>query len=265
MISFNVFRKEFRLIRRSLVIWTTVGVLVILVYLGFFPYVRDPDMALAIEAYPEALKAAFNINAAVLGDVNLYHGLVMAYVLLLSSIYALMLAGGLVARDADLGTAEFLYTKPVTRRQIMGAKVAAFLAALLVLWVITFSASVVVGLVVGEGRFDLGAQLMVHLSGFLATMAAGGLAFAAAPLINQTQATTSLGAGIGLGSFVVSALSKMSDKLAPLKYLTIQHYAALDSAAAGEPFTGGMAVLAVVFVAATAVGYILVERKQFAG
>lgn len=262
----NVFRKEMRLSRRSLIIWGIVTVIVIAVYLGFFPYMKDPDLARAIEAYPEAIKSALSLNPAMLGDVNRYHGgLVMLYVVLILDIYASMLAGGMVSRDADLGTAEFLYTKPATRSQIMTAKVLALVAVMLLTWALTFAASTVVGFIVAPREFDVGVQAAVHLAGLLATLAVGGIAFAAAPFINRMQGTTSLGVGLGLGFFMIDAISKMTAKLDPLKYLGVHYYAGLGDAAAGRPWVGGMFVLVAIFVAGTGLGYMGLNRKEFTG
>jgi len=266
MLSSNVFRKELRLNRRSLIVWTLVAVTIIAVYLGFFPYMQDPDLIKALDAYPEALMKALNLNAALLGDVNQYHaGMVLGFVVLATTIFAFMFAGGLVARDADLGTADFLYTKPVTRGQLMTAKVVAFLVSVLLLWLVTFATSLVVGFLVAPDDFDVGAQAWVHVAGLMATLAAGGIAFAAAPFINRMQGTTSLGVGLGLGFFLVESVSNMTAKLDPLKYLSIYHYAGLAEAAAGDLSVTGLLVLLAVFLVATGLGYVFLNRKEFTG
>ncbi len=262
----NVLRRELRLSRRSLLVWSIITVLVVAVYLGFFPYMKDPDLIKALEAYPEALRSAFNLSPALLGDVNQYHGgLVMVYVLLMLSIYAFALAGGLVARDADLGTAEFLYVKPVTRSQLLTAKVLAFVGLMLGLWVFAYAVSTLVGHLVAPGEYDLGTQFGVHLAGFVASLAMGGIAFAASPYINRMQGTTSLGVGLGLGFFMVDAVSKMTQRLDVLKYLSLQYYAALGDAAAGRPWIGGLLVLAALFMIGTGLGYYGLNRKEFTG
>ncbi|MEW6524644.1 MAG: ABC transporter permease subunit [Bacillota bacterium] len=266
MIQSNVFLRELRLGRRSLIIWTGVVVLFVAIYLGFFPIMQDPDMAKVVEAYPEAIKQVFNLTGVMFTDVNLYHaGIVLPYILLLTSIFALMLAGSLVSRDADLGTAEFLYTKPVTRNQLLASKVSAFLVMLTLLWAITFVTSTIVGFMAAGNQYRMGLQLPVHLAGLVATVAAGGLAFALAPFINQVQGTTYLGVGVGLGFFLLHALSGLSARLENLRYLTLYYYADFRGAATGEPFIAGMAALLAVFLAGTGLGFLFLNRKEFTG
>ncbi|QBS38712.1 ABC transporter permease (plasmid) [Thermaerobacter sp. FW80] len=262
---FHVFRTELRLARRGLFIWAGVMVGMVGVYLGLFPYVQDPVMVEALKAVPEALLRALSFTPSAIADVNSYHGIsTMGYVVLLATIYGLMQAGGSVAREPDLGAVEFLYTRPVTRRAIMAAKVAAFAVLAVVLWLFIFAASMAVGLAVAKDDFDLSRQATTHLAGFVATLAAGGVAFAIAPFFQRTQTATSVAVGIGLGSFVVHALAQLSDRLNFLRYFTLQYYTALDRAAAGDPFVPGMLVLLGVFLAGSALGTLLLHRKDFA-
>lgn len=266
MIRANILVQELRLSRRSLIIWSVVVLFTITIYLGFFPYMQDPDLLRAMESYPDSIRSAFNLSVATFADVNLYHGgLVMSYVLLLASIYAMMFAGSLIAREPDLGTAEFLYTRPIPRHQVMLSKVFAFVLAILMLWLLTLLASLVVGLAVAGDSLNLQAQLLVHVAGLLASLAAGGIAFAVAPRLHQLQSTTSFGVALGLGLFLVNSLSNMTDTLAPLGYATIYHYAGLEQAASGEPFTIGLAVLAAIFFSGTGLGLWLHGRRDFTG
>ena len=260
----HVFRMELRLARRGLLIWTAVMVAVIGLYLGLFPYVQDPVMVEVLKAFPEALLRAFSFTPAAIADVNTYHGIyVMGYVVLLATIYGLMQAGGSVAREPDLGAVEFLYTRPVTRREIMAAKVAAFALLAVVLWLVILAASTAVGLAVAGDDYDISKQAATHLAGLAATLAAGGVAFATAPFFQRTQTATSVAVGIGLGSFVIHALGQLSDRLNFLRYFTLQYYTALDRAAAGDPFVPGLLVLLGVFLAGAVLGTLILHRKDF--
>lgn len=262
--SLHVFRMELRLGRRGLLIWATVMVAVVGLYLGLFPYVQDPVMVEVLKAFPEALLEAFSFSPAAIADVNTYHGTyVMGYIVLLATIYGLMQAGGSVAREPDLGAVEFLYTRPVTRRKIMAAKVAAFALSVVILWLVIFAASTAVGFAVAGDDYDLSRQAATHLAGLVATLAAGGVAFAVAPFLQRVQTATSLGVGIGLGSFVIHALSQLSDRLSFFRYFSLQYYTALDRAASGDPFVPGMLALLGVFLIGSVLGAMVLNRKDF--
>lgn len=261
----HIGRMELHLARRGLLIWMTVLVAVVGLYLGLFKYIQDPAMVEAVKAMPQALLKAFNFTPATMADVNMYHGVyVMGYVVLLAIIYGQIQAGASVAREPDLGSVEFLYTRPVTRREIMSAKVGAFILSAFILWVVILVASTAVGWVVAGDAYDFGRQVLTHLAGFCATLAAGGVAFALAPFFQRAQTAISVGVGVGLVSFVLHALGQVSDRLSFIRYFTLQYYAALGRAAAGDPFVAGLVVLVCVFAAGSLVGTMVLNRKDFA-
>ncbi len=265
MLNGNISSMEINLNRRSLLIWTFIVVVVILVYLGSFTFMEEPEFVEMIEGYPDMLPSGLGMSPEMFDDVNLYHGgLVLLYVLLLASIYAMMLAGGLVTRDVDLGTVEFLYTRPFPRNVILLSKVFSFLVMMTLLWITAYLASIAIGLMwVAPGDFDVYDQFMAHLMGYLACLAAGGIAFAVSPLLNRVQGSTSLAIGLGFAFFLLNSLASMYEQLEFLKYLSIHYYADLTGAAGGEPFITGIIVMPVVFVAGIVIGTIFLNRKEF--
>ncbi len=266
MFNLNVILTEMRLNKRSLLIWTAVIVIVILVYLSSYIFMEEMNVVEMINWFPDIFATGFGMGPEMFGDVNVYHGgLVMLYGLLLASIYAMMLAGGMITRDPDIGTVEFLYTRPLTRTSIMMSKVLSFLLMMIFLWVIAYLVSAVLGGGwVAPGEYDLSAQLLVHLMGFFACLAAGGVAFAIAPLLNRVQASTSVAIGFGFGFFLFNSIGNMFEQLSFLKYTSIHYYADLTGAASGEAFTTGLIVLPLAFVVGVAIGILLLNRKDFA-
>jgi len=238
---------------------------VILIYLGSFAFMGNLDFVELIEGFPDELITGMGMSPAMFGDVNLYHGgMVMLYGLLLASIYAMMLAGGMISRDVDLGTVEFLYTRPLSRTVIMLSKVFSFLVMIIFLWIAVYLVSTAIGIFwVAPGEYDLDAQFMVHLMGLLACLAAGGIAFAIAPLINRVQGSTSLAVGLGFFFFILNSVASIYEQLEFLRFLSIHYYADLSGAARGEPFVAGMIILPVIFIAGVVAGTVLLNRKEF--
>jgi len=265
MFSLNIIFTEMRLNKRSLLIWTSILAIVIFVYLSTYTFMEEMNVVEMIEGYPDIFTTGLGMGPETFGDVNVYHGgLVMLYGLLLASIYAMMLAGSMVSRDSDLGTVEFLYTRPLTRTTILLSKAISFLVMMLFLWVIAYFFSAAIGRIwVAPDEFDLGAQLLAHLMGFLACLAAGGVAFTIAPLINRVQGTTSVAIGIGFAFFILNSLGNMYDPLQFMKYLSINHYADLTGASSGQVPITGLIILPLIFLVGVAMGTVLLNRKDF--
>jgi len=265
MFNGNIVTAEFSLNQRSLLIWVFIIIIVIVVYLGSFSFMEDVGIVEMMEGYPEIFITGLGMTPEMFADVNLYHGgLVLLYVLLLASIYAMMLAGVMVTRDVDLGTVEFLYTRPVTRSVIFLSKTLSFLVIMTLLWIAIYLASTAIGSFwVAPGEFDISAQFTAHLIGYMACLATGGIALAVAPLFNRTQSATSLAIGLGLAFFLLNSLSAMYEQLYFLKYLSIHYYADMGGAAVKDPFELGMIVLPAIFVVGVAIGSLLIRRKDF--
>ena len=264
MLNGNITATEITLNQRGLLIWTIVVSLLILVCLGSFGFMVEAGFVEIIADLPELITSGLGLDPQIFADVNLYHaGLVMLYGLLLTSIYAMMLAGKMVSKEVDLGTVEFLYTKPVTRTAVLISKALSFLVLLTILWIAIYLVSTALGIFwVAPGMYDPEAQFIAHLAGYFACLASGGLAFALAPLYNRIRATTLLAIGLGFAFFLFNSLASMYEGLDFLKYLSIYYYADMTGAANGEPFLAGMIVLPAVFVAGVIIGAVLLNRRE---
>ncbi len=265
MLEWNICRAEIRMNLRSFIIWTAIMLAVVFVYLGAYAWLEDLALDELIEGYPDIFTVGLDMTPEAFMDVNRYWGTMLGFLgFLIGSIYAMMLAGGLISRDPDLGTVEFLYTRPVKRSRIMMSRVTVFFLMMTALWIIIYIASITVGLLwAAPEELDPVVQGWLHLAGYLAALAAGGIAFAAAPFFDRVQGTTSLAIGLGMAFLVFNMVSKLADPLLFLRYLSLHYYADMGGAAAGEPFTGGLFTLVGIFVAGTLAGVHLLNRKEF--
>ncbi len=265
MINGNICSVEINLNRRGLVAWSFTVSAVILVYLGSYSFIVNSGVVGLIEILPEAITTALGLRPETFSDVNIYHGSqVLLYVLLLASIYAMRLASGLVTRDIDLGTVEFLYTRPLMRRTILLSKAIAFLVMMTLLWIVAYLVSSAVGVLwVAPGEFDLFNQFAAHLKGYLACLAAGGIVFALSPLLDRVQSSRTLAVVLGFAFFILNSLSSVYDQLGFLKFFSIYYYADISGAASGELFVAGAVVCAVLFVSGALTGAFLMDRKDF--
>jgi len=139
----NIFVRELKANRRSLIIW---GVIVILfVWIGvtkFSAYYNNPEMLAVVDAMPPAMLAAFSIEAFNLTTVNGFFGLMFTYYALILSIAAAMWGSDIISKEERDKTVEFSLTLPVTRSRLVTAKTLAALVNCVVLLLITWGASI---------------------------------------------------------------------------------------------------------------------------
>lgn len=265
MVNSNTFSTEINLNRRGLVAWSLAVSALIVVYLGSYSFIVSLGVVELLEFLPEAITTALGLGPETFRDVNTFHGSqVLLYVLLPASIYAMRLASSLVTRDIDLGTVEFLYTRPLMRRTIFLSKAVAFLVMMTLLWIVAYLVSSAVGVLwVAPGEFDLFNQFTAHLKGYLACLAAGGIAFSFSPFLDRVQSSRTLALILGLAFFVLNSLSKVFNQLDFLKFFSIYYYADTGGAASGDLFIAGAVVCAVLFAAGSLTGAFLMDRKDF--
>ena len=119
----NIFLRELKANFKSLLIWG--GIIVLISVIGFekfSAYYENPELLAILEAMPQPLLDALNINAFNLTTVTGFWGILYEYFALLLSIAAVMWGSDIIAKEERDKTIEFSLTLPVKRGQMITAK-----------------------------------------------------------------------------------------------------------------------------------------------
>lgn len=123
-----ILKREVRRAQKALWIWViALGGMSFLIMSVYPQFAENQDQLKDLmELYPEAMLKAFNIDA--LGfDTPLGFYAIEGYlfVTLFGSIYAAMMAGGIIVKEESEKTVEFLLAKPVSRGRVIAEKAGA--------------------------------------------------------------------------------------------------------------------------------------------
>ena len=149
----NMFKFEFKRLLKGSIIWSLVCSALIVMFMLFFPSMKEMGMqelvGSKLEVLPEAFLEAFNISGATdFSNISDFSAYVLQYIIMAGGIYAAILGVSALVKEESEGTIEFLYSKPVTRNKIITAKVLAnaviFYIFLIILGAITMAVSAVV-------------------------------------------------------------------------------------------------------------------------
>lgn len=115
-------KKEFKLERKSLFIWLIA--MFIFLLSGMQKYTAftgtgAEEMLKLFEEMPYFLKAMFGMSSLDVTTIVGYYGMLYFYLVLILAIHGLLLGIKIVTKDEVDKTAEFLYTKPISRRKIL--------------------------------------------------------------------------------------------------------------------------------------------------
>jgi ABC-2 type transport system permease protein len=136
----NIFLHELKAYRKSTIIWTvSLGLLVALFMLLYPAITKDVDeIKKLLEGYPEPVRKAIGMNLNTLFSILGFYCYLLTFITLCGAIQAMNLGTSIVSKEVREKTADFLMTKPVTRKQILTSKLLAAVVSLLITNIIYF-------------------------------------------------------------------------------------------------------------------------------
>ncbi|WP_042354479.1 ABC transporter permease subunit [Bacillus rubiinfantis] len=218
----NVFWREMKANRKSLLIWAVALLFMVVAGMAKFAGYSSSGQSIneLISQMPKSLQAMMGTGDLDLSTAAGFYGMLFSYLLLMAAIHALMLGAGIIAKEERDKTAEFLMAKPISRSRIVTAKLLAAVVNVVFFNLITLVLSLAMVnhySQAGESLADiyllLGGMLLFQLI-FLSL----GAAIAAAG--RRPKRANGLGTGILLIMYIVSIAIDLKNQLEPLQYFT---------------------------------------------
>lgn len=231
----NIFVRELRANLKSLLIWSVIITLLIMVAVAkFAAFAGDPAMLAMLDSMPPAMLDALNMRAFNLTTLSGFYGLMFVYFGLMGAMAAAMWGSDIISKEERDKTVEFALVLPVSRSRVVTAKALAALVNCILFVLITWAVSLVaVQSYEPDQAFldflalEMQAMLMIELI-FLAV----GLLLGCA--MKQYKHSGATAVAIILVTYFMGMAAGMHEKLDFLKYFTPFKY--FD---AGELFRSG--------------------------
>jgi ABC-2 type transport system permease protein len=231
----NIFLRELKANFKSLVIWSVIITLLIMVAVAkFSAFAGDPEMLAMLDSIPPAMLDALNMRAFNLTTLSGFYGVMFVYFALMGAIAGAMWGSDSISKEERDKTVEFSLVLPVSRSRVVTAKALAALINCVAFVLITWGVSLVAVRSYNPDRafYDFLAVEMQAMFVVELIFLAFGLLLGCA--MKQYKRSASTAVGIILTTYVISILSVMQEKLDFLKYVTPFRY--FD---AGELFRSG--------------------------
>ncbi|MEN8078246.1 ABC transporter permease subunit [Clostridioides difficile] len=230
----NMFKFEFKRLLKGAIIWALVCSALVIMFMLFFPSMKDMGMqelvGSKLEALPEAFLEAFNISGATdFSNISDFSAYVLQYIIMAGGIYAAILGVSALVKEESEGTIEFLYSKPVTRNNIVTAKLLAssviFYIFLMIVGVVTMGVSAIVK----PEDIEMISMLMDIKTLYIGMALIGYIFMAVGFLISifvkSSKQATPVALGVFFASYVLGIFSKLQDRLSGFIYLSPFDYA----------------------------------------
>ncbi|MDP4178929.1 MAG: ABC transporter permease subunit [Bacillota bacterium] len=217
----NIFLHELKSYRKSTIIWSCSMAAVIIIFLSIFPsLVKDAaEYKKLLQSYPEPVRKAFGLSIDSIFSFLGYYSYVFPYIILCGSIQSMNYGTSVLSKEVRDKTADFLLTKPVTRIQIMTAKILAVLSSLIITNILYLISAIIMALIVKNSTLNYKVFFMITLSGFFVELMFLALGIIISVIVPKIKSVLPISISTVFSFYIVSMFgSVIGDKV--IRYIT---------------------------------------------
>lgn len=261
----NIFLHEFKMNRRSVIIWSLSIFAIILFFMSILSSVAIDvgKMNELLANYPPELLTAFGLDGLDLSTVLGYFGFTFLFCQICVSIQAANYGVSLISIEERDLTADFLLAKPVSRRKILTAKLLAALTSLgitnAVVWIASFSAISLFG----DGRaYDTKTLLLLLFTITFLQLFFLSVGLLVSLLMKKVKSVTPISMGLVFGLYVLNAFGGDLDDNKFAFITPFSHFEAnaiIQNGAYDMPL---VLISVVVIIASAAVSYFMYQKRD---
>ncbi|MEL7655529.1 MAG: ABC transporter permease subunit [Bacillota bacterium] len=218
----NIFIRELKAHRRSLILWSIAILFMIISAIGKFSAYAESGQSMneLLSQIPKSIKAVLGMGSFDLTTISGFYGMFYLYIVLMAAIHASMLGANIIAKEERDKTAEFLLVKPVSRGKVITAKLLASLFNIIVFNLVTLILSIALLGKYGSGEDITGEIIILMVGMFLLQMIFLFIGTGIAAAGRHPKSAASIATAVLLVSFILSSAINMSSKLEGFKYIT---------------------------------------------
>lgn len=268
----NIYKMEVKKGFKSLLIWTIISVLLIILFMSMFPSMKDSGMQelvkTELDAMPPALLKAFGLDDAPdFSRLNDYFAYVFQYMMMAGVIYGGLLGSKALIKEESEGTIEFLYAQPVKRSKIVTMKVLAAVTLFGLFVLIIALSSILISIPVKTTDLQAMDVVLDYMPLFLGFFMVGlvflAVGFAISALVPHLRLSMPITIGLFFVTYLLGIFSDMIEKLSFLKYFSPFHFA-MPSYVLKHGIKTTDAILSLIFIIVSiVVTYSIYRKKNF--
>lgn len=230
----NIFKFEFNRLLKGAIIWSLICSILVIMFMLFFPSMKEmgfQDLVGAkIKMLPQEFLEAFNISGSTdFSNIYDFSAYVLQYIVMAGGIYAAILGVSALSKEESEGTIEFLYSKPVSRKNIVTSKILANVVIFFMFIVIVGIITMIISVIVKPEDIKAMELIMKIKNLYIGMILIGyifmSIGFLMSTFIKSSKKAISIALGVFFSSYVIGVFSKLQDRLKNLIYLSPFDYA----------------------------------------
>ena len=260
----NIFLRELRANLKSLVIWSVIiTVLIIMAASKFTAFAGDPETVKMLDSMPPALLDAFSMRSFNLTTLSGFYGIMFIYFGLMGAIAAAMWGSDIISKEERDKTVEFSLVLPVSRSRVVTAKALAALVNCIAFVLITWAVSLVAvqSFTPDQAFYDYLALEMRAFFVIELIFLAIGLMLGC--VLKRYRLAGSIAVSIILATYLMSVVSGMQEKLDFLKWFTpFKYFDASELFRSGSMDSTYLLISAAIIVVCVVAAYLVYNRRD---
>jgi ABC-2 type transport system permease protein len=229
----NLFARELKGNAFSLLMWTMViTVLISLTMSVYGTFLENNSKILAMMSIlPKGalqFKGISDIDD-LFSVLGFYSANNVIYMLVLGSIYAIVLSSNILLKEEYNKTAEYLLSWPLTRSEVFTSKSAVVFLNVIFLNIVTAAAGFISMTIVKTEPYSINAFLILTLYTLLLNLFFGAVGLFMSTLVKRSRPITILSIGLVLILYFLYTLSKITESLSKIGYISPFKYVNLDT------------------------------------
>jgi ABC-2 type transport system permease protein len=229
----NLFIGELKGNALSLIVWTLlITALISLTMSVYGTFLENNSKILAMMSIlPEGMLQFKGISDTdnLFSVLGFYSANNVIYMMVLGSIYAIILSSNILLKEEYNKTAEYLLSWPMTRSEVFTGKTAVVFLNVVLLNIVTAAAGFISMTIVKTEPYSVYAFLILTLYTLLLNLFFGAVGLFMSTLVKRARPITTLSIGLVLVLYFLFTLSKITDSLSGIGYISPFKFVNLDT------------------------------------
>ncbi len=259
-----VYIKELKHSFKTWCVWTGAMIFMLLVCILIFPEMKN-QMENVTDIFSDMgdFTAAFGMDKLNFGEIMGYYGTECGNVLGIGgSFFAALTAAAVLSAEEKNRTAEFLFTHPVSRSNVLIQKLLAVYTRIIAMNIVIVLISILGFAAIGE-KIEVMELLLLHLAYTILQLEIGSVCFGVSAFIRR--GSIGIGIGIAFALYFFNIVSNISEQAEALKYITPFAYADAGNIISNSEIDIGLILLGCLYSAAgVAAGFVKYTKKDLA-
>lgn len=224
-----LFKTEFKRNFKSLLLWSGIIIGLVVLMLSLYPVFQNSfsQMEDLMSIFPDGFLKVFGIGGADGLDISSAYGWYgmegYLFVVLIGGSYAALLGSGILSKEEDDKTIEFLLSKPISRNHLLIGKGLVVFVNLLLLNITMFITLSITFLIIAP-TYEFMTIFMISIGPLLLQVIFAAIAMLISLFVTKSRTVMSASMGLVMGLYFVEIIATLTDKLNFLKYFTVYEF-----------------------------------------